>query len=307
MANKRKTCGIERSDWTDRGKAQRVIETLDGAFGYGLSASRNDGVLTPKPDRHQEIELNYLEAGRLVYRFGAGELTLPPGRLAVFWGAVPHQVVVAEKVRQLNFIHIPLSWVMDWGLPQELLKELLEGKVACSDGKDAELDRVLTKRWVDDIASGSPENSEIALMEIEARLRRLWLERSSQGGGVLSPERGQRSKAVEMAAVMAKLYRKKLKVEDLARRVSLHPVYAMALFKREFGLTMVQFLNRHRVWHAQKLLAVSSEKVISIALESGFGSLSQFNAVFRELCGTTPREFRAATRTGGARKRSDHL
>lgn len=56
------------------------------------------------------------------------------------------------------------------------------------------------------------------------------------------------------------------------------------------------FLNTHRVVEARRLLEVRDrdDKLITIALDSGFASLASFNRVFRAIVGCTPSEYRAA-------------
>jgi AraC-like DNA-binding protein len=42
---------------------------------------------------------------------------------------------------------------------------------------------------------------------------------------------------------------------------------------------LVEYTNQHRVSHARRLLVTTNEKILTIALESGFRSLSRFNVV----------------------------
>lgn len=59
------------------------------------------------------------------------------------------------------------------------------------------------------------------------------------------------------------------------------------------------FLNAYRVAEARRRLAAPehrSDKLIAIALDSGFASLPSFNRVFRDLQGCSPSAFRAASR-----------
>ena len=48
--------------------------------------------------------------------------------------------------------------------------------------------------------------------------------------------------------------------------------------------------------HAQRELVTSDAKVLAVALDAGFGSLSRFNAAFRAICGCSPRDYRAMHR-----------
>ncbi|WP_334163330.1 AraC family transcriptional regulator [Phenylobacterium sp.] len=57
------------------------------------------------------------------------------------------------------------------------------------------------------------------------------------------------------------------------------------------------FLNSYRVAEARRMLADPArrgDKLIAVALDSGFASLPSFNRVFREIEGRTPSAFRAA-------------
>lgn len=61
------------------------------------------------------------------------------------------------------------------------------------------------------------------------------------------------------------------------------------------------FLNHYRVAEARRLLADptrAEDKLIGIALDSGFASIPSFNRVFRAIESCTPSEYRAAALTG---------
>ena len=61
------------------------------------------------------------------------------------------------------------------------------------------------------------------------------------------------------------------------------------------------FLNHYRVAEARRLLATrrTTDKLVTIAMDSGFASLASFNRAFRSIEGCTPSEYRAASRDGG--------
>lgn len=62
------------------------------------------------------------------------------------------------------------------------------------------------------------------------------------------------------------------------------------------------FLNHYRVAEARRLLAdpARADKLVAVALDSGFASLASFNRAFRSIEGRTPSAYRAAAREGGA-------
>jgi AraC-like DNA-binding protein len=49
------------------------------------------------------------------------------------------------------------------------------------------------------------------------------------------------------------------------------------------------------------LLATTDQKIVDIAFQSGFNSISRFNEAFRRGCGCTPRAFRAEHDLGDGR------
>ena len=66
------------------------------------------------------------------------------------------------------------------------------------------------------------------------------------------------------------------------------------LFKRHTGLTPADWLARHRVKMARKLLETTSDPISKIAADCGFASSQYFNDVFRKQTGSTPSAWRKA-------------
>ena len=99
-----------------------------------------------------------------------------------------------------------------------------------------------------------------------------------------------------MARFIAENFSEEISVTDVARAARLHPKYAMVLFRRLTGATIKDFLLQHRITHAQRLLLVSDDKIIDIALASGFHSLSAFYSCFTRQVKETPNHFRKRIR-----------
>lgn len=87
-----------------------------------------------------------------------------------------------------------------------------------------------------------------------------------------------------------------VRLEDLAREVGLVSRSLARRFEAETGMTWRAALRRMRVMRAIELLASGDAPVTSIAFAVGYGSLSAFNAAFRELTGRTPTAYRASFR-----------
>jgi len=87
-----------------------------------------------------------------------------------------------------------------------------------------------------------------------------------------------------------------LTLADLARRAGLSPYHFLRTFEQVTGVTPHQYILRARLRRAAILLAMEPRRVLDIALETGFGDLSNFNRTFRTEFGVSPRLYRRSHR-----------
>jgi AraC-like DNA-binding protein len=266
---------------------------------YGFSCVQWTATTMPRCDRHNEIELNLLETGRVVYLMGGRRIAVHAGRLTVFWAGVPHQVLDFEGLTEYFVLTIPLAWFLQWRLPDHFTQAILHGTTVVEpDEGHLVSDKARFETWTEDARNGSEERSHASLLEIEARLRRLAMgvaadvPRRPRRGSPAVLEEPQLSRAEQMACFIAQNYTELLTAQMIGQHVGLHPNYAMALFQRTFGTTLIKYVTQHRLSHAQRLLVTSKDLIVNIALDSGFGSLSRFNEAFRQSFSCTPREYR---------------
>jgi AraC-like DNA-binding protein len=62
------------------------------------------------------------------------------------------------------------------------------------------------------------------------------------------------------------------------------------------GATPASVLNEARIEYGKRLLADTDDSVLSVALASGYQSVSAFHRRFRLATGVTPAEYRATAR-----------
>lgn len=267
---------------------------------YGLTCERWKPSLMDRPDRHNELELNLLRSGTLTYLHRGKRLTLEAGRLTIFWALQPHQILDFEGESFYYVATVPFTRFLQWRMPPPFLNQIMAGAVLSERNEDmAQHDEAMFGRWLRDVKVGSPDTVDAMLLEMEARLRRLALsyETASAHNEHASAEEpagpdGRMSKVEQMAVFVATHYREDVQVREIGQAVDLHPDYANTLFRESFGMTLSDYLLEHRIAHAQRMLATTREKVACIAFEAGFGSISRFNAAFKEVSGCTPTEYR---------------
>jgi AraC family transcriptional regulator len=88
----------------------------------------------------------------------------------------------------------------------------------------------------------------------------------------------------------------RLTLGTLAREAGLSPYHFLRTFESLTGLTPHQYILRARLRHAATRLVVEPGLVLDIALDTGFGDVSNFNRAFRAEFGVSPRQYRRENR-----------
>jgi AraC family transcriptional regulator, melibiose operon regulatory protein len=258
-----------------------------------------------RPDRHNEVEINLLRSGSVTYLLGGRKVCVSAQRLSAFWAAVPHQIISFEDTTEYFVVTLPLAWFLQCKLPDKLVQPLLHGEVIGeTSGEQGRVDLELFGRWERDFRRSAEEVRRAVLLELEARLIRLAISSAPERDGQRATPRHRAlsdaglTKVEQMACFIAQRYTQPLNAEEIGAVVGLHPNYAMSLFKKTFGTTLVNYITQHRISHAQRLLATTDQKIVDIALASGFTSTSRFNAAFVAECGCSPRQYRQEHKMG---------
>lgn len=259
---------------------------------YGLSCEFWIPKLMKKPDRHNEIEFNYLPEGSISYFFHGFKIKIPAKRFTVFWGLVPHQIIDYTASTPYYVGTIPLTQFLEWKLPFKFVDSILKGEILTENSETlASFDEFLFENWIKDLSI--KKDSTATLLEIQARLLRL-------ADSILSAETTEfkRTRSSEISQVeriamfIAKNYTQTIKSVDIGKKVGLHPDYANVVFKKTFGMSINAYLIQERISHAQRKLISSDKSITDIVYDCGFNSISSFNAAFRRINKCTPREFR---------------
>ena len=83
---------------------------------------------------------------------------------------------------------------------------------------------------------------------------------------------------------------------SLAQEAKLSRFHFVRVFQQLTGLTPHQYVLRARLRQVAMRLVLEQQRVIDIALESGFDDVSNFNRLFRTEFGMNPRSYREALR-----------
>ncbi|SCY04513.1 AraC family transcriptional regulator [Desulfoluna spongiiphila] len=243
--------------------------------------------------RHDEIQFGFYEKGPVEYQLGGQVYRIRQNECVLFWSAIPHLLVTSPPDNIRYWVTIPLNIFIGWGLPEAFTHEILNGKMLKSDHtKLRDLDILSLRTWKEDFCNGDENYRDIISLGIESRIRRFGIESKVDKEINSSIKFENRSLFVKVYEYISKKFHDDISIADIAENAGVHPNYLMTVFKKSCGQSIGQYIAMLRIYEAQRLLTTTDMKIIDIAMESGFGSLSNFYNCFNKYCGKSPKKYR---------------
>ena len=108
------------------------------------------------------------------------------------------------------------------------------------------------------------------------------------------PENEEHLSGIQKAILYLEMhFKENISLPALAKEAGFNPTYFSELFRRTTGQSYKQRLTELRIRYA-KMLLKNGISISRACCESGFGSLSNFTAVFKQTYGITPRQYQQA-------------
>ena len=89
----------------------------------------------------------------------------------------------------------------------------------------------------------------------------------------------------------------KVSIDELAEFTHANRSYLSAKFKKETGLSIMEYINKRKIEEAERLLRFSDKPLIAIASYLSFSSQSHFQNTFKKVTGTTPTQYQRQWKT----------
>lgn len=229
-----------------------------------------------------DIELIYCVGGRFAYRDELGHgLTFGPGELLLISPDVGH-TIGWKRGRQAKFACIHCEPVRHLRYAEGNYEITPAPRLLTSTGRDPLL-RSLFEQTARAFAGGGLFRREL----VSTLVKSIWLRLAEYWQPTLTDTPSLRIE--QMAEFLRGRYRDPVGRLDLAERFQLTPQYVNALFKRELGVTPVDFLNQRRIDKAVGLLR-DGASVKDAAEAVGFSDAFYFSKVFKRIRGVPPSE-----------------
>lgn len=84
---------------------------------------------------------------------------------------------------------------------------------------------------------------------------------------------------------------KEITIDELSSILYFNKTYIMKRFKKDIGLTIIEYINCIRIFNSLYLYTYNNH-IISIAFKSGFNSLEYYSEIFKKVIGVSPTTYK---------------
>ena len=99
----------------------------------------------------------------------------------------------------------------------------------------------------------------------------------------------------EIQAYLIHNYKRNISLDELASRFYANKTYLCNMFKKECGMTLVEFLRDVRMCEAKRLLLTTDNTIQAIATSIGYPDSAYFMKLFKRVTGLSPNAYRQRT------------
>ena len=231
---------------------------------------------------HNYFEIELVLSGEAVHTYNGVEYSIQKGDLYLLTPVDFHGMEAKETVELINIsfdeAHIPpnmLSWLSD---PEA-------HKLCRLTPEEFECFSMAAKLLQHECECSGPCTMQLLEYLLSCFTRRI----SEQRGQSLGKEQLQ---GIKKAISFIELhFREHITLQQLAMLSGYNPSYFSELFRKVTGQTYKERVRELRANYAKMLLS-NGFSVSEACFASGFGSLSNFTATFKEKCGMSPNDYR---------------
>ncbi|MGN1166667.1 MAG: helix-turn-helix transcriptional regulator [Lachnospiraceae bacterium] len=260
---------------------------------------------------HEEIEIIYVEEGKLHVKIGeqdmdgeAGDLffvnprelhlmSSPDGKVKYYTLLFPIEFISFQSLDELEANLIAPIRSNQMMLPEQLTDEALKKKVR----------EILVKMIADNREIHHLDIKEIGLSShhLQTRIYLLQILQMLYEAGALTKAEtaGNSNMQKELLGYIQNHYTEKITLSMLAEEFHLSEKYISRYFVEHFYLPFSNYVVHLRLTHAKQLLETTDESITEIALQSGFSNVSYFIRAFKNAYDKSPLKYRKEIRGEG--------
>ncbi|ABR46771.1 helix-turn-helix- domain containing protein, AraC type [Alkaliphilus metalliredigens QYMF] len=244
---------------------------------------------------HDQYEIYYLLSGERHYFIKDRIFHVKSGTLVLINRQDVHRTTDADTQ---DHVRVLLNFSKDYLLSSPYVIALLDGLFMNNNyvipflSAEQQYVEVLLDKMIHEIehqSTGFQVALQALLMDLLVYTSR-YIE--SNRHDVLAPPSQVHEKISQIVQYINTNYQTPLTLSSVAQNFFVSQYYLSRTFKQATGFTFVEYINNIRIREAQRLLRETNHKVIDISEAVGFGSISHFGRVFKEVTRFSPLNYR---------------
>lgn len=230
------------------------------------------------PHLHEQMELQYVLAGRVDMELNGEKVSALPGDLLVIYAGVVHREFSDGTPMEKLVLSLDT---------RPMLRSFPEAAPAiCSKVSGDIFVGRLADELIRELREKEPGYRSIC-QSVALRLMVHLLRSHGEANRALhSAGKPDRIKAV--SRYIDKHYMEPMSNKTLARLIHVSESRFIHLFKEEMGMSPLKYINAVRLHKAKALLESGEGSVMEVAAQAGFSDYNHFGRMFRETFGYTP-------------------
>lgn len=244
---------------------------------------------------HDEIEILYIESGRLSLSINETSFTGIPGDIFLVNPREIHGMTSDDRTLLYHALLFPLRFATFQSRntgSNELYLPLSEGRLLLHN-RIPESAKKETERAVRQILALQKTKSPGCQLGIQIFCAQILYVLYANGCcRKLSPAGTELDIKREILKYLQDNFAGKISLKELADTFHMSEKYFSLYFKKNFNMTLTDYLNSLRLENAAKLLSETGLSVTEAAMQSGFNNVSYFIRMFQKSYGCSPLHYR---------------
>ncbi len=262
------------------------IEVLSAVRRDSIACRESNGHFYSYPGHwHNYYEIELVLAGRGIHKINGREYFEEPGDVFIMRLNDRHSFQLQEPGDHL-VVDVPVKCI-----PHEVEEAMLmvRGNVITHLEPEA-FQKVLTQyRLLEEITQERPFD-KLKQKYLCSGLIMMILSELGEGTSANYSQTNLRLR--EIIAYIQKNIQSDLSAQTIADKFYISKEYLYAFFKKNAGITLMEYIRKVRLEAALELLLHTNKSVAEISGQSGFGAVSTFTRVFKNAYGMSPTELR---------------
>lgn len=249
------------------------------------------GLFVPK-HWHNSLEILLLSSGEMEAVFGDATAILQPGEFAIINSRDIHATNCPEH-SMVCALQIPYPFLMQH-IPDYDSIRFRSGPCGQPDVDD-KFRALLLELQSCHTRGGTGYQLHFTSMLYELLYLCVTYYQLPAGEGAPKPNDEERARLITVMDFVNAHYNEAISLRDAASTVALNPEYFCRFFKKNMGLTFLEFVNQVRFSHVCDDILRTDISITELLTRHGFTNYKLFRRMFQERYGCTPQEKRKET------------